>query len=209
MLVTICFLARRLLRLVPHHKLDHVHRLRAHLPQGREILRVEAVQLLLPSRVRNFDCQHSIRVADGACPFRYLRSAHQRPGQQRSVVATLAMQGVGKDLLECRAGMSHGVEASIVKQRGRSSLFAFRFSPESLSSRPGPPPQRASGETCCFISGRCSTNKSRFLASLVMTTPETNRPSHMEHLDPLRHSITIAPAWFLLPDAGIAILCPC
>jgi hypothetical protein len=38
------------------------------------------------------------------------------------------MQGVGKDLLECRAGMSHGVEASIVKQRGRSSLFAFRFS---------------------------------------------------------------------------------
>src|SRR5664280_1441481 len=79
--LTICFLARPPFGLVPHHKLDRVHRLRAELLQAREILRVEAVQLLLPGCVGNFDREHSLRVADGACLLRDLRSARQRPGQ--------------------------------------------------------------------------------------------------------------------------------
>src|ERR1019366_391436 len=138
---------------------DRVHWLRADLLQGCKILRVEALQLLLPGGVRNFNSQHAIRVTDGACLFRYLRSSEERPGQQRRIVARVSPQGVGKNLLQGRAGMSHGVEASIVEQPGRSSLFAFRislfalrFSPESLSSRPSPP-RRARGGTC-FLSAR-------------------------------------------------------
>src|SRR5664280_2761905 len=143
--LTICFLARPPFGLVPHYKLDRVHRLRADLLQGRKILSVEAVQLLLPGRVGNFDREHSIRVACGACLLRYLRSAHQRPGQQRRVVATLSTQGIGKDLLQCRAGRLHGVRDLIVEQLAGFSLFARRVNrcptdrrivPSSLSPRP-------------------------------------------------------------------------
>src|SRR5271157_1539666 len=122
--LTIRFLARPC-ALVPHHKLDRIHRLRADLLQGREILPIESLQLLLPRRVGNLDREHSIRVADRACLLRHLRSARQRPGQQRRVVTRFPPQSVGKDLLQCRAGMLHRVRASIVEQRARSSIEAL------------------------------------------------------------------------------------
>src|SRR5271166_5801510 len=102
-----CFLTRSLFAPAPHHKLDGVHRLRTDLLQGRKILPLEASQLLLPRRVGNLDREYSIRVANRRCLLGHFRSARQRPGQQRRVLARLPAQGVGEDLLQCCAGMSH------------------------------------------------------------------------------------------------------
>src|SRR5208282_201526 len=109
-----CPLQRRLFEPVLHHKLDGVDRLRANWPQGCKILPAKSLKLLLPGGIGNFDRQHSIGVANGACLLRHLSSASQRPTQQRRIVARFPAHSAGKYLLQYRAGVLHDVETPIL-----------------------------------------------------------------------------------------------